>query len=111
MPLCLMAGFFLPGCGKDAGPSPSPGSSSGNPVTAPVDYLGAVGKAKHAADKSVANAGLQQAIKLFYAQEGRFPKDLNELVQPDYLKEIPPPPTGMKYSYDASSGALKAVPK
>jgi len=107
---CLMAGFFLCGCGK-GGDAEKPASSSGNPVTAPADYLGAAAKAKKSADTTVANTGLNQAIKLFYAQEGRFPKDLNELVRPEYLNAIPPPPTGMKYAYDASTGVVKVVPK
>jgi len=108
LPFCLMAGFVV-GCGKSEPSKPS--SSSGNPVTAPVDYLGAAAKAKGNADTAVAGAGLNQAVKLFYAQEGRFPKDLSELVRPEYLPSIPPPPTGMKYSYDASSGVVKLVPK
>ena len=110
-PLCLMAGLLLlGGCGK-SGESSNTTGASGNPVTAPVDYLGAAGKAKVSSDKAVSSAGLNQTIKLFYAQEGRFPKDLNELVRPDYLNAIPPPPAGMQYSYDPASGVVKVLPK
>ena len=47
--LLLVAGLLLPGCGKKEAAQPET-SSSGNPVTAPVDYLGAVAKAKKMAE-------------------------------------------------------------
>ena len=104
------------GCSKQDSGKPAAsqaegsGASSGNPLTAPVDYLGAMGKAQKSASKTVSAAGLDQAVKLFYAQEGRFPKDLKELV-PGYLGAIPPAPQGMKYTYDAASGTVKVVPQ
>jgi len=108
----LAAGLILAGCKKD---EPGSGgqtnlSSGGNPLTAPVDYLGAAAKAKQSASKTVLGAGLDQAIKLFYAETGRFPNDLKELT-PQYLSHIPPPPVGMKYSYDPKIGAVKVVPQ
>jgi hypothetical protein len=114
MKLCalflLLAGFFV-GCGqKESAPPATTNASSGNPLTAPVDYLGAIGKAKQSADKTVSGASFAQAINLFSAQEGRFPKDLNELV-PAYLPSIPPAPTGTKYHYDPKTGVVKVVPK
>jgi hypothetical protein len=112
--LPLMAGVLFAGCqkeeSKDSKPAPS-STSGGNPVTAPVDYLGAVAKAHKIASTKVAGAGLEQTIKIFYAQEGRYPKDLNELVRPEYLNAIPPPPAGMKYNYNPKDGVLKVVPK
>ena len=112
--LPLMAGLLLAGCGKEESQGSTPAKSStsgGNPITAPVDYLGAGAKAHKTATTKVAGTGLDQTIKLFYAQEGRFPKDLNELVRPDYLNAIPSPPAGMQYSYDPKGGELKVVPK
>jgi hypothetical protein len=107
----LLAGLLISGCGKDASPAPgATNTSSGNPLTAPVDYLGAVGKAKQSADKTLSAVGIDQAIKMFSAQEGRLPKDLNELV-PSYISRIPPTPTGMKYSYDPKTGVVQVVPK
>lgn len=109
--LIVMAGLFLSGCsqkGADA-PAATNTSSSGNPLTAPTDYLGAAAKAKKAADKTVTSAGLNQAIGLFQAQEGRNPKTLDELVSKRYIGSIPPPPTGMKYDYNPQTGALKVV--
>jgi hypothetical protein len=112
---------LLVSCGsKDAPPPSDPGkkaatsidnNSSGNPLTAPVDYLGAVAKAKHTADKGIETASLNQQIQLFFAQEGRYPKDLNELVTMNYLKALPAPPNGMELKYDAAKGTVAVVPK
>ena len=109
--LLLLAGFLFFGCKKkEASSTDASGQQAGgNPVTAPADYLSAAANAKHAADKTLLAAGIDQAVKMFSAQEGRMPKDLNELV-PKYLKSIPSPPTGMKYSYDPASGEVKVVP-
>jgi hypothetical protein len=117
--LHLMAGLFLAvafsattGCNKEEKEQkPASSTSGGNPLTAPADYLGAAAKAQKKATVVVAGAGLDQTIKMFYAQEGRFPKDLNELVRPDYLNSIPPPPAGMKYDYNPKDGSIKVVPK
>ena len=109
--LSLVAGLLFAGCKKEeASPPKSSTAPGGNPLTAPVDYLGAVGKAKQSADKTLSAVGIDQAIKMFSAQEGRMPKDLNELV-PSYISRIPPAPTGMKYSYDPKTGVVQVVPK
>jgi hypothetical protein len=110
--LIMMAGLFFCACGKrDSASQSTNASSSGNPVTAPVDYLGAAAKAKRAAEKTVSTAGLSQAIQLFQAQESRLPKDLNELVTKRYLSSIPAPPAGMKYDYNAQTGQVRVVPQ
>ncbi len=114
--LALVAGLcLLAGCSKKDSAASSSGTnasaSSGNPVTAPVDYLSAVAKAKHSADKTLNTAGLNQTIQLFYAQEGRYPKDLNELVRPGYLSSPPQPPAGTKFDYNPNTGQLKVVPQ
>jgi len=110
--IVLLAGLLISGCGKDATPASEPTntSSSGNPLSAPVDYLGAVAKAKKNTDKTVATVGIDQAIKMFSAEMGTMPKNLNELV-PSYLPSIPPAPAGMKYDYDPKTGIVKVVPK
>src|SRR5436309_1859973 len=103
--LILMAGLLFFGCGKKEAPKPE-SNSSGNPVTAPVDYLGAVAKAKKMAEKTVDSVGLQKTIDLFQAQEGRLPKNLNELVGPGYLSKLPAPPAGMKFDYNPTTGQV-----
>jgi hypothetical protein len=110
--LSLVAGLLFAGCKKEeAGPPKSSTAPGGNPLTAPVDYLGAAARAKQNAAKTVSTAGLDKAIQLFNANEGRLPKDLNELVRPDYLNAIPPPPIGMQYDYNPTTGVVKLVPK
>jgi hypothetical protein len=105
-----MAGLLLAGCGKKDASKPET-TSSGNPVTAPVDYLGAAAKAKKLAERTVETTGLQKSIDLFQAQEGRLPKSLQELVGPNYLNALPAPPAGMKFDYSPASGQLKIVPQ
>ncbi len=84
-------------------------NSSGSPLTAPVDYLGAVAKAKRTAEKVTEQASLSKHIQLFHSQEGRYPLTLDELVTEKYLQGIPPPPFGHKFQYNATSGELKIV--
>jgi hypothetical protein len=85
--------------------SPAPG----NPLTAPVDYIGALGKAQKSATKTIDTASISQAIQLFNAAEGRWPKDLNELVTEKYLGSIPAPPAGMRFQYNPATGAFRVV--
>ena len=111
----LLGGLALSGCGKkEAKPASSATNenySSGNPLTAPVDYLGAVAKAKKSAEKTVQTVSLNQAIQQFSVAEGRYPKDLNELVTEKYLPRLPEAPYGMQITYDPKSGEVKVVPK
>lgn len=110
--LILLAGLLFAGCGDGGGDKSNPagGTSSGNPITAPVDYLGAVGKAQQSAGKTTASVGLTQAIKMFEAQEGRRPRTLEELV-PEFMDRIPAPPAGMKFLYNPADGSLKVIPQ
>ena len=108
----LMAGFFISGC-KDSSKSPPPttNQASGNPLTAPVDYLGAVAQGHKKSVSTLDQVQINQAIQTFYATEGRYPKNLNELVGPEYLPRLPAPPVGMKYDYNAATGQFKIVPQ
>lgn len=107
--LCLViSACVLAGCGEKS--STSTGDTrSDNPVTAPLDYLGAAGKAKQSAEKTLDTVSLNQAVQQFYAAEGRFPTELKELVTTGYLREIPTPPYGKKIFYDSSTGQVKIV--
>ena len=108
----LMAGCFFLGCSKSETQQPAKSSTSGgNPVTAPVDYLGAVAQGQKKSISTIDQAGITQAINMFQAAEGRYPKDLNELVGPDYLPRLPTPPPGMKFDYNPTTGQFKVVPK
>jgi hypothetical protein len=112
--LSIAAAVLLVGCGENTAKSPAPAptstNSSGSSVlTAPVDYLGALGKGKQVAEKTIDVSSLNNAIQLFNATEGRNPKDLNEMVENGLIREIPKPPYGMKLVYDAQAGRVSAV--
>jgi len=80
-------------------------------MTAPADYLGAVGNAKQRAVKTVDVTSLTQAIQMFHVSEGRFPKDLNELVAQKYISKIPEAPYGQKIVYNPTTGQVSVVPQ
>ena len=110
----VAAMLLMAGCG-DGNSNPSGVSTntvskndSGNPLTAPADYLGAVVDAKKHSEKVADVSALTQAIQLFNVQEGRLPKSLDELV-PNYIGKLPPTPFGTKLVYDDKTGAVKIV--
>jgi ABC-type Fe3+-hydroxamate transport system substrate-binding protein len=111
---CFLAAvaLLLGGCGEKTS-QPAQGSnassSGGSVATAPVDYLGAMGKAQQNAVKTVDTVSLNQAIQQFNIGEGRNPKDLNELVEKHYMPQVPTPPNGTKLDYDAAAGTVKVV--
>lgn len=111
-----LAACLLSACGKNNPPATTSTettnpSTTGNPLTAPVDYLGAVGQAQKHAVKIVDLVQVQQAIRQFQAAENRFPTDLNELIKEGYLAALPKLPANMKYEYAAKTGQVKAVAK
>jgi len=71
--------------------------------------VGALGKAQQTAVKTVDTASLNQAIQMFNVENGRNPKDLNELVEKKFIPKIPAAPYGMKLEYDAATGKVKVV--
>ena len=119
--LSLAAGLLLAGCGSsdtsksakttnttDTTTNTTPNYASGNPLTAPVDYLGAVVQAKKYSEKQIDLAYLNQAVQQFNAAEGRYPKDINELI-PNYVGKMPQAPYGSKIIYDPNTGEVKVV--
>src|SRR5687767_6357782 len=113
---CCVAAVMFAGCGdsssegKATAKKDTNSNSSGNPVTAPVDYLGAVAKAKKTGVKVADLASVNQAIQMFKTEEDRNPKDLNELITKGYIPALPAPPYQMKYQYNAANGEVKIVP-
>ncbi|MDB6108394.1 MAG: hypothetical protein JWR69_144 [Pedosphaera sp.] len=115
----LVVSLLLAGCGEKETGQParstnapvkgSPNAGSGNPMTAPVDYLNSLGQGQQKALKTVDVASLNQAIQMFNVQEGRYPKDLNELVDSKLITKIPAAPYGMKLNYDPNSGKISVV--
>lgn len=113
--LSLAAGLVLVGCGdggdKPAAPATNATSSGSSPLSAPADYVGALGNSKQKALKTADTASLDKAIEMFNVDKGRNPKDLNELVAEKYIPKIPDVPLGMKLEYDAAAGKVKIVPQ
>ena len=109
----VLASLLLTGCAKkETATQPNlTNNSSGNPLTAPVDYLGAINKGRKTAIKTIDNAALTSAIQLFNVQEERLPRDLNELATKGYIPAVPAPPPGSKFQYNAQTGDLKIVPQ
>ena len=84
-------------------------NSSGNPATAPVDYLGAVNKGRK---KAIVDAGLMQvnsAINQFKATNPQPPASLQELINEGLLAELPAVPNGMKWQYNPQTGVALVV--
>ena len=116
----LVAGLFCAGCGQSSSnpPAQSPQNTNTNvPATATNKaavanpsggYLGALVQADKSAMKTIDVSYLNQAVQLFNAQEGRYPKDLNELV-PNYVGKLPVAPYGYKIIYDPTRGAVSVV--
>ena len=107
----VLASLVFVGCSdKSSEPATTTNAaSSGNPITAPVDYLGAVAKGQQSAVKTIDTTSINKAIQLFQVDKGRLPNDLNELVQEKYLPHIPGTPYGTKLDYDPASGVVKVV--
>ena len=111
-PLFVLAAVLLGGCGEKSNPpatATTNATSSGSPLTAPADYLGAMGKAQQNAVKTVDTTSLNKAIQMFNVDQGRNPKDLNELVEKKYMPQIPTPPPGSKLDYDPNAGTVRVV--
>ncbi|MEI6780144.1 MAG: hypothetical protein WCQ21_04415 [Verrucomicrobiota bacterium] len=110
--LTLAASLFLIGCGdsSDKPGQPTNGAAgASSPLSAPADYVGALGKAQQAAVKTVDTTSLNQAIQMFNVEHGRNPKDLNELVEKKFIPKIPAAPYGMKLEYDAAAGKVGVI--
>ncbi|MCX7871786.1 MAG: hypothetical protein N2487_00715 [Verrucomicrobiae bacterium] len=109
--ILTIAVLSVAGCGQKDDANKKTEQAGQNPLTAPVDYMGAAAKAKKYSEKTIDIVNLKRAIQEFQAGEGRLPNDLNELVAEKYLNSIPQPPQGMKIVYDPKTGEVKIVPE
>jgi hypothetical protein len=105
--LLVAAALVLGGCGKEQN-SPPPAAT---PANAPAGYVGTLARGEQLAVKTVDVTSLNENIRLFNVQEGRYPKDLDELVAKQYLGALPHPPAGMKFVYDAAQGKVTVAPE
>jgi hypothetical protein len=106
----LAAALGFAGCGEKSGTDGKNASGAGNPITAPVDYLGAVGAAQKQAQRVADLTPVQQAVQAFQAGEDRLPATLQELVSEGYLARLPTPPRGAQLAYNPTTGQVKFVP-
>lgn len=110
--LWLPAAILLGACSqKSDTPIATTNSSStaSGPVNASAGYLGALAKGKQLAVTTVDTTSLDKAIQMFTVENGRNPKDLNELVEQKFIARIPDAPYGTKLAYDPVAGTVKVV--
>ena len=115
--LVLFLLVCVSGCGgsdseTDAESDPAVATSengSGNPLTAPVDYLGAVNQAQKSSANKLSLMGIQQAIQQFKIMEERLPKNLAEVVSSGYISRLPEAPRGSSIVYDPKTGLVSTV--
>jgi hypothetical protein len=108
--LSMAAVIFLAGCGEASKKTSQAVNAVSNVVDAPVNYIGAVAQAQKYAEKVIDVSYLNQDIQMFNASEGRYPKDLQELI-PNYVGKLPEVPYGYQLVYDTNSYTVKVVPK
>jgi hypothetical protein len=111
--LCLLAALFLAACdSKQSGAGGTTNSvANPQPQNALSDYGSALARGQNNAVKTVDLAALNQAVAMFNVDQGRFPKDLNELVEKQYMSKLPAAPRGMKLVYDAAAGKVSVAPQ
>ena len=54
---------------------------------------------------------INYAVRKFFSQIGRPPRDVSELVARGYISKVPVPPPGKKYIYDPAEQEFKLVAK
>jgi hypothetical protein len=111
--IVVAVALALCGCGKQENSPPPPAAALAPAAAsgASGNYLGALAHGQQKAVKTIDVTSLNENVQLFNAQEGRFPKDLDELVTQHYLGKLPDPPVGMKFVYDADQGKVSVAPK
>jgi hypothetical protein len=105
--------LLLAGCGNNTSNPTQTTNTSSSPPSAPApsgdNYGSALANAQNRAIDVVGMTALQEAIRNFNVNEGRYPKDLDELVSSKFLAKIPPAPRGKRFNYNAATGDIKLV--
>ncbi|MCM8763758.1 MAG: hypothetical protein NC830_00095 [Candidatus Omnitrophica bacterium] len=105
--IALVSLVLCTSCGKKQKPA-NPPETGGNPIE---QYGGVMSKTLQKAKGMDVVLPMKQLIDSFYIQEGRYPSTLQELVERNFIREIPVPPKGYRYSYDSSSGKIGLEPE
>lgn len=108
--LLVATAMLLAGCGQNSNNNP-PAATNNPDAKLGNDYLSTLTKADKSMQKTIDTSSLNNTISQFQVAEGRYPKDLNELVQKKYLGQIPTPPHGYKLNYDSANGTVTVVPQ
>lgn len=103
----MAAALYLTGCGQSSSSSSS-ATNNAQAVNATPDYGGVLGQAQKYSIGQIDLAQINEAIQQFNAAEGRYPRNLQELI-PNYLAKIPQAPPGYRIFYDATTGTVKVV--
>jgi len=106
--ISIAAAALLAGCGGKSGSGAQGTNSVSTATNGFGGYVKSLGEAQRTADKTIDVTSINQEIQLFNVQEGRNPKNLQELV-PSYMAKIPDAPNGYKIIYDAAKGEVKVV--
>jgi hypothetical protein len=106
--ISIAAAALLAGCGGKSGSGPQATNSVNTATNGFGGYVKSLGEAQRTADKTIDVTSINQEIQLFNVQEGRNPKNLQELV-PNYMAKIPDAPHGYKIIYDATNGTVKVI--
>ncbi len=110
LPLGLLIGCDQPGGqSQEQQPPRQESRESGNPATAPADYVGAVLNAQQHASVRMSIITVSEAVKGFKAFEGRLPNDLEEVAHM-IPGGIPDLPAGLSFHYDPETGEV-TVPR
>jgi len=106
--ISIVSAVLLAGCGGKPDSTTQGTNSVSTATNGFGGYVKSLGEAQKAADKTIDVTSLNKAVELFNVQEGRYPKNLQELV-PNYIPKIPDLPAGSKIVYDPASGTVKVV--
>jgi hypothetical protein len=109
--LALVLGVLalLAGCGKNETATAPAGTNATAKTPSGNDYLSTITRGQQNAEKTVDTSAVQKAIDLFNVEKGRYPKDLNELVQEKFMPVLPNTPYGTKLDYDSASGKVSVT--
>lgn len=96
------------GCGNNSSTTSSQDTNevtnSTSPVEAPATYLGGLNQAQQLAAKTADLTTVNEAIRMFKAENDRYPRSLQELVQQKYLPRLPQAPYGTRLVYNPATG-------
>jgi hypothetical protein len=106
--ISIATAMLLAGCSGKSGSSAQGTNTVNSATNGFAGYVKSLGEAQKAASKTIDVSYLNQAIQLFNVQEGRYPKNLQELV-PNYVAKLPDAPAGSKIVYDPANGTVKVV--